>query len=312
MTFRVSTLLLLLGAKKTYCLNRMKSKCRVLHFELEWPTFWMKTTCLWPGHSMVMRCSLLSHWVSAFLSLATFSCITYSNHLFSIVYLSDHSGGTISRKFSKSHNRLSLPRWLIEKHYGQIVYQFQGDGQAFFLAAAQLSRVGFSHLVQTHFSQNHVNLSQKKRWKSISTLKRDQRRCTNPLIFDFSGDTEFELGGDVHGLPHCQELVEVIELRNVSRQSSKFWQISRDSVDPHRTCDPGSSVENLKLVDDVFVWFMLAHLNPTRTSTSAVFPAPDGPIIAVSSPALNSPLTFCRIFFFSVTFSRLMRTISFM
>ena len=34
------------------------------------------------------------------------------------------------------------------------------------------------------------------------------------------------------------------------------------------------------------------NVKPVRTSINVDFPAPDSPIIAVSSPALNSPLTF--------------------
>lgn len=43
------------------------------------------------------------------------------------------------------------------------------------------------------------------------------------------------------------------------------------------------------------------NVNPAKTSINVDFPAPDSPIIAVSSPALNSPLTFFNSSDFSET-----------
>ena len=40
-------------------------------------------------------------------------------------------------------------------------------------------------------------------------------------------------------------------------------------------------------------------MNPARTFNNVDFPAPEGPMIAVNSPALKSPLTPCRISFVS-------------
>lgn len=41
-------------------------------------------------------------------------------------------------------------------------------------------------------------------------------------------------------------------------------------------------------------------MKPVRIFKSVLLPAPDGPIIAVSSPHLNSPETPCNIVFFAV------------
>lgn len=43
------------------------------------------------------------------------------------------------------------------------------------------------------------------------------------------------------------------------------------------------------------------YVNPVMTSMSVLFPAPEGPIIAVNSPARNSPFKLSRISFVSET-----------
>ena len=45
--------------------------------------------------------------------------------------------------------------------------------------------------------------------------------------------------------------------------------------------------------------YIYTYLNPANTLIRVVLPAPDGPIIAVSSPERNSPLTDFKINFFS-------------
>lgn len=46
---------------------------------------------------------------------------------------------------------------------------------------------------------------------------------------------------------------------------------------------------------------MSTNMKPAKTSINVDFPAPDNPIIAVSSPALNSPLKFFSNSVFSET-----------
>lgn len=41
------------------------------------------------------------------------------------------------------------------------------------------------------------------------------------------------------------------------------------------------------------------YVNPAKMSSKVLLPAPEGPIIAVSSPDLKSPLIPCRICFSS-------------
>lgn len=43
----------------------------------------------------------------------------------------------------------------------------------------------------------------------------------------------------------------------------------------------------------------VTHIYPARIFNRVLFPAPEGPIIAVNSPDLNSPLTPCKISFFT-------------
>lgn len=56
---------------------------------------------------------------------------------------------------------------------------------------------------------------------------------------------------------------------------------------------------NNKTIIKIISWNNYTHLQPVKMLSNVLFPAPEGPIIAVSSPDLKWPLTFLRMSFSS-------------
>lgn len=118
---------------------------------------------------------------------------------------------------------------------------------------------------------------------------------------------DFQVYSKIHGFPSGNMRMQQIVLHNISGLISEQLQVSWPIVDCDCAAGKIRSANNKNMhfffiAVNIYVLIQLklgssTYTYPDRISNSVDLPAPDGPIIAVNSPARNSPLNPFRIVF---------------
>jgi hypothetical protein len=117
---------------------------------------------------------------------------------------------------------------------------------------------------------------------------------------------ELQISGYFHGLHHRERWLQKVFLHYVTAHFSKRFHVSGFAVNHDRTSgiaapdEPIIWINRVEQCDSVYAnrfATKLIYLYPASTFISVLFPAPDGPRIAVSSPDLNKPLTLRSMIF---------------